>query len=430
MRYQAIPSTLFTENRHRFIEKLPPGALCILQSNDIPQTNADGTRAFVQNSNLFWLTGIDQEETILVLYPDSPLSERRVMLFIRQTNEHTAIWEGNKLTKDAATGVSGIEHIHWTSSFEPAFKKLMSETDLVFLSIDHHPGRSFGPFARNHRFVHWCKEEFPLHEYRNGAPIIQRLRAIKSAEEINLIRRACEITHSAFLAACRVIRPGIYEYEIEAEYVREILRHGARGFAYEPIIASGENSCILHYISNDQKCQDGDIILIDAAANYANYAADMTRTVPVSGRFSPRQRAVYNAVLRILREASSLLLTGTTPEEYHKAVEALADKELIDLGLISVDDIRIQTPQCPARSKYFLHRTTHYLGLDVHDAGDPYSPFEAGMVLTCEPGIYIREEGLGVRLENDILITRHGNKDLMAGVPLEAEEVESLIAHR
>lgn len=430
MRYQPIPSALFTENRRRFIEKLSPGALCVLQSNDIPQTNADGTRAFVQNSNLFWLTGIDQEETVLVLYPDSHLPERRMMLFVRQTSEHTAIWEGNKLSKEEAFAVSGIEQVHWTGSFESYFKKLMSETDLVFLSTDHHPGRNLGPHGRNHRFVNWCKEEFPLHHYHNAAPIIQKLRAIKSPEEINLIRRACEITHSAFLAACHVIRPGIYEYEIEAEYAREILRHGARGFAYEPIIASGEASCILHYVVNDRQCKDGEVILMDAAASYANYAADMTRIVPVSGRFSSRQRAVYDAVLRILREASSLLRIGMTPEEYHRAVEVLADKELVDLGLITPEDIRTQTVQRPARSKYFLHRTAHYLGLDVHDAGDPYSPFEVGMVLTCEPGIYIRDEGIGVRLENDILITPNGNEDLMSTVPIEAEEIESLISLR
>jgi Xaa-Pro aminopeptidase len=430
MRYQPIPSSLFIENRRRFIESLPPGVLAVFQANDIPQSNADGTRPFVQNSTLFWLTGIDQEETILIIFPDHPISERRVMLFIRTTNEHTIIWEGNKLSKDEATIISGIDDVHWIPSFEGMFKKLMSETDIVYLSTDHHHGRSLGPVSRNHRFVHWCKEEFPLHQYRNAAYIIQKLRVIKSPEEIVLIRRACEITHSAFLAACHSIHPGVYEYELEAEYAREIIRHGARGFAYEPIIASGEKSCILHYIANDRKCQSGEIILMDAGATYANYAADMTRVAPVSGYFSARQRAVYNAVLRILRTAISLLRAGTKPIDYHAAVEALADKELVDLGLITLEEIKSQSKQLPARSKYFLHRTTHYLGLDVHDAGDPHRHFEAGMVMTCEPGIYIREEDMGIRLENNILITVDGNEDLMSAVPIEAEEIESLIRRR
>ncbi len=430
MRHQPIPSSLFIANRRRFIEKLPPGAFAVFHSNDLSQTNADGTRAFVQNSNLFWLTGIDQEETILVLYPDSPIPERREMLFIRQTNEHTVIWEGNKLTKDEATLISGIEQVHWVPSFESLFKKLMAETDVVFLSTDQHPGRSLGPVSRNHRFVYWCKEEFPLHQYRNVTLIIQTLRAIKSPEEIVLIRRACEITHSAFLSACRVIHSGTYEYEIEAEYAREIIRNGARGFAYEPIIASGENSCILHYIANDRKCQNGDIILMDVGASYANYAADMTRSVPVNGRFTTRQRTVYDAVLRILRAGSALLRAGTKPSDYHAAVDSLADKELVDLGLISMEEINTQSPQRPARSNYFLHRTAHYLGLDVHDAGDPHGNFEAGMVLTCEPGIYIREENIGIRLENNILITQHGNTDFMSDVPIEPEEIESLILRR
>lgn len=428
MRYQPIPSSLFIDNRRRVVEQLPPGAIVVIHSNDIPQSNADGTRSFVQNSNLFWLTGIDQEDTTLVLYPDSPVPERREMVFVRQSNEHTVIWEGPKLSKEEASLISGIETVHWTSAFDPTFRRLMIESDLIYLNTDHHHGKASGPLNRNHRFVHLCQEEYPLHQYRNIAPVIHKLRAIKSAEEVALIRHACEITRDAFLAACRSIHPGVYEYEIEAEYAREIIRRGARGFAYEPIIASGENSCILHYISNDRQCANHDVVLMDVGASYANYAADMTRTVPVNGRFSARQRTVYEAVLKILREASSLMISGTTFGDYHKAVDALADKTLVDLGLISMEEIQNQSPQRPARSKYFLHRTAHYLGLDVHDAGDPYATFENGMVLTCEPGIYIREEGFGIRLENDILITRTGNEDLMADIPIESDDVEALIS--
>lgn len=427
MRYQSIPSSLFINNRRRVVDKLPAGAVVVIHSNDIPQSNADGTRSFIQNSNLFWLTGIDQEDTTLVLYPDSPIPERREMLFVRQSNEHTVIWEGTKLSKEEVTKISGIEGVHWTSAFDATFRRLMIESELMYLNTDHHHGKATGPLSRNHRFVHWCQEEFPLHQYRNVAPLIQTLRAIKSNEEIALIRRACAITHDAFLTACGVIHPGVYEYEIEAEYAREIIRQGARGFAYEPIIASGGNSCILHYISNDRQCANHDVVLMDVGASYANYAADMTRTVPVGGRFSARQRAVYHAVLQIFREASSLLIAGNTFAEYHDAVDALADKALVDLGLLSTQDIQTQSSQRPARSKYFLHRTAHYLGLDVHDAGDPHATFEAGMVLTCEPGIYIREEGFGIRLENDILITSTGNEDLMADIPIEPDDIEALI---
>lgn len=430
MRYQPIPSSLFINNRRRVVNNLPAGAVVIIHSNDVPQSNADGTRSFIQNSNLFWLTGIDQEDTTLVLYPDSPIAERREMLFVRQSNEHTIIWEGTKLSKDEATKISGIESVHWTSAFDATFRRLMNESELIYLNTDHHHGKVTGPLSRNNRFVHWCQEEFPLHQYRNVAPMIHSLRAVKSPEEIALIRRACEITHEAFLTACGVIHPGVYEYEIEAEYAREIIRRGARGFAYEPIIASGENSCILHYISNDRQCANHDIVLMDVGASYANYAADMTRTVPVSGRFSARQRAVYLAVLKIFREASTLLVAGTTFADYHHAVDALADNALVDLGLLRMQEIQSQSPQRPARSKYFLHRTAHYLGLDVHDVGDPHAVFEAGMILTCEPGIYIREEGFGIRLENDILITNTGNEDLMAAIPIEPDEVEALITKK
>lgn len=427
MRYQPIPSTLFVENRKRFTASLPPGSACMIHSNDVPQTNADGTRRFVQNSSLFWLTGIDQEETILILFPDAPATERREMLFVRPTNAHLAIWEGEKLTREDATEISGIDHVHWASSFDAMFRKVMSEAGQIWLFADHHPGRQHGPLSRNHRFALSCKEEYPLHQYHNAETILKPLRMIKSPEEITCIRQACDITHSAFLAACSAMRPGVYEYEIEAEIAREIIRRGAQGFAYEPIIASGTRSCILHYISNDHRCTDGDIVLMDIGANYANYAADLTRTVPVNGRFSARQRAVYDSVLQILRQACALMQPGMSQPEYHKAVETLADKELVNLGLITMADIRTQSSAQPARSKYFLHRTTHYLGLDVHDTGDPYAAFAPGMVLTCEPGIYIREEGIGVRLENDIVITPSGNEDLMASVPIEPEEIEALI---
>jgi len=399
----------------------------VFHSNDISQTNGDGTRAYIQNSNLFWLTGIDQEETTLVLFPENRNHDSRVILFIRQTDAHTRIWEGNKLTKEEATEISGITTIYWSSSFESVFRKLMSEIEVVCLLMERHPGKVHQPFGRNHRFALWCKKEFPLHQYRNADVLLQNLRVVKSTEEIALMRQSCHITHMAFVAACRAVRAGVYEYEIEAECLREIIRHGARGFAYEPIIASGEMSCILHYTSNDRQCQDGEVVLMDIGASYANYASDMTRTVPVNGRFTSRQRAVYDAVLRIMRQATELMRPGISFPEYHAAVDSFADKELVDLGLLSLKDLRSQTPESPARRTYFLHRTAHYLGLDVHDVGDPQGSFIPSMVLTCEPGIYIREESLGVRLENNILITADGNENLLAAVPIEADEIEFLI---
>jgi Xaa-Pro aminopeptidase len=429
MRYHPIPSALFIGNRRRFIETLPPGAFCVIHSNDVQPTNADGTRSFIQNSNLFWLTGIDQEETILLLFPDCPVPERREILFIRQTNEHIAIWEGNKLSKEIASEISGISRIQWTSSFDGIFKKCMSEASQVFLSLDQHAGKPPGPEGLSHRFANTCRKDYPLHEFRNAAALISALRMIKAPAEIDLMRRACEITARAFRQACTMIKPGVYEYEIEAEYAREILRDGARGFAYEPIIASGENSCILHYVLNDRKCNAGEIILMDVGASYANYAADMTRTVPVSGRFSKRQRDVYNAVLQIFKETSDLLRPGITLSQYHERVDEIADQVLVELGLISVQEIKRQDAAKPARNTYFLHRTSHFLGLDVHDCQDLQEPLKPGVALTCEPGIYIREEGLGIRLENDFVITEDGHEDLMSSVPLEADEIEALIQH-
>jgi Xaa-Pro aminopeptidase len=428
MRYDPIPSALFIENRKRFAEQLLPGALCILHSNDVAQTNGDGTRSFIQNSNLFWLTGIDQEETILLFFPDSPVSQRRTVLFIRKTSASLAIWEGNKLTKDEATEISGIAHVYWTISFESVLKRAMVETSMVFLCVDHHPGRTLGPLGKNHRFAQWCRTEYPLHTYHNADPLLGNLRMIKSSLEVALIRRACAITHKGFLEACKQIRPGKYEYEIEAEFARTFINNGSGRFAYEPIIASGARSCILHYTANDQVCGEGMVVLMDVGANYANYNADMTRTIPVNGTFTPRQRAVYQAVLDLFKRASALMKPGTALLDYHTSVESFADQALLELGLMSDEEFDDDALRKSIRSKYFLHRTAHFLGLDVHDTGDPNAILAPGTVLTCEPGIYIKEEGLGIRIENDLLITTTGNEDLMADIPLELDDIEALIS--
>lgn len=426
VRYSPIDPDLFILNRRRFVEKLPAGALCVFHSNDVFPANADGSLPFVQNSNLFWLTGIDQEETVCLLFPDAPNSEDREILFIRKTNEHIATWEGHKYSKEEARKISGIDHVRWLSSFKPMLKKLMSETDLVFLTTPNNAKQDLEIRDRNTRFALWCQETFPLHRYRNASPLIHDLRMIKSPAEIALIRHACNITGEAFRRVLKVVRPGIHEYEIEAEYAHGFISNRAR-FAYDPIVAAGENSCVLHYVQNNRKCEDGQIVLMDVGASYANYASDMTRTVPVNGRFTTRQRKVYDAVLCCLQEARNLLKPGVLPEKYDKAVEIIVEKELVDLGLISMQELKTQDPDRPLLRKYFMHRTSHSLGLDVHDAGDRHRPLEAGMVLTCEPGIYIRSEGIGVRLENDILITEDGYEDLMADIPIAAEEIEDLM---
>jgi Xaa-Pro aminopeptidase len=382
---------------------------------------------FKQNADLFYLTGVDQEETILLLYPDAKEAKYREIMFVRETNEHIAIWEGHKLTKEEATEVSGIRTVLWTSEFEKVFNTLMGDAEHLYLNTNEHPRAEVVVETRDARFIKWCQERYPLHSYRRLAPIMRDLRAVKSDIEIALIQKACKITEAGFRRVLRFVKPGVKEYEIEAEYAHEFLRHGSRGFAYTPIIASGANACVLHYIANDQVCQDGDLLLMDVGAEYANYASDMTRTIPVNGRFTPRQRQVYDAVLRVMRGAMDMLRPGNTLDEYHAAVGELMTKELVDLGLLTMDEVKNQNPEFPAYKKYFMHGTSHHLGLDVHDVGDKYRKFEPGMVFTCEPGIYIREEGLGIRLENDLVITENGLLDLMADIPLEAEEIEEIM---
>jgi Xaa-Pro aminopeptidase len=427
MKYERIDKRLFIENRRRLAERLLPNSIAVFNSNDIMPTSADGTMPFKQNADLFYLTGVDQEETILLLYPDAKEAKYREILFVRETNEHIAIWEGHKLTKEEATEVSGIRTVLWTSEFEKVFNTLMGDAEHLYLNTNEHPRAEVVVETRDARFIKWCQERYPLHSYRRLAPIMRDLRAVKSDIEIALIQKACKITEAGFRRVLRFVKPGVKEYEIEAEYAHEFLRHGSRGFAYTPIIASGANACVLHYIANDQVCQDGDLLLMDVGAEYANYASDMTRTIPVNGRFTPRQRQVYDAVLRVMRGAMDMLRPGNTLDEYHAAVGELMTKELVDLGLLTMDEVKNQNPEFPAYKKYFMHGTSHHLGLDVHDVGDKYRKFEPGMVFTCEPGIYIREEGLGIRLENDVVITENGLLDLMADIPLEAEEIEEIM---
>ncbi|HEY4653457.1 MAG TPA: aminopeptidase P family protein [Cyclobacteriaceae bacterium] len=429
MRYESIGKELFVLNRKRLLKELLPGSLAVLNANDILPTNSDGTMRFRQNSDLFYLTGVDQEETILVLCPDFPEKKYREVLFLRETNEAIATWEGRKLTREEARELTGVQTVVWTSEFPKLFNTMMvmGDVEYVYLNTNDHYRADTEVESRDARFIRWCREKYPLHKYERLAPLMHKLRVTKSKREIELMQRAVDITGKAFRRVLKFVTPGVMEYEIEAEYMHEFLRDGSRGFAYEPIIASGANSCVLHYIRNDQVCKDGDILLLDVGAEYANYNADLTRTIPVNGKFTRRQKEVYNAVLRVQRQAIKLLKPGVRYFEYHKEVQKIMESELIRLKLIAKKDIRNQDPAKPLFMKYYMHGTGHMLGLDVHDVGSMHHQVKAGMVWTVEPGIYIPDEGLGVRIENNVVITARGADDLMKNIPIEAEEIEELM---
>lgn len=429
MRYETIGADLFITNRKRLVKELKPESLAVFNANDIMPTNADGTMRFRQNNDLFYLTGVDQEETILVLFPDHPDKKFREVLFLRETSEHIAIWEGHKLTKEQAREQTGVETVLWVSEFQKVFHTMMTMAGArrVYLNTNEHYRADVLVESRDARFINWCKKQYPLHRYERLAPIMADLRAVKSKREIELLQRACDITEKGFRRVLKFVKPGVKEYEIEAEFMHEFLRHASMGFSYTPIVASGANSCVLHYIENSQACQEGDVLLLDVGAEYANYNADMTRTLPVSGTFTKRQKEVYNAVLRVQREAMKLLAPGALYYDYHREVQKITESELIKLKLIDKTDIKNQNPASPLFMKYFMHGTGHHLGLDVHDTANMYSKMKEGMVWTVEPGIYIREERMGIRLENNVVITKKGVHDLMKNIPIEADEIETLM---
>lgn len=428
MRYHPVKSELFTKNRSQFSASMSNGSMAIFCSNDQMPTNADGTMPFKQNSDLFWLSGIDQEESKLVLFPHCSDHRHREVLFLKETSELIAIWEGAKLSKDEALQVSGVSTVYWNSEFEKVFEKLMQEASLVYLNSNEHARATSKVETQTDRFNQWCKSKYPSKDYQKSAPILHQLRAIKHPIEIALLQHACNITEKGFRRVLDFVKPGTMEYEIEAEFMHEFLINRSKGFAYEPIIASGRNACVLHYIDNNNICKEGDLILMDVGAEYANYASDMTRCIPVNGRFTQRQKQVYNAVLKVMRQAAKLLRPGTLLSDYHKEVGLMMQSELIELGLLDNNDIKNQDPKTPAYRKYFMHGTSHFLGLDVHDVGLWDKPIEEGMVFTCEPGIYILEEKLGIRLENDLVVTKDEPLDLMKNIPIEVEEIEELMA--
>lgn len=427
MKYSSIKNTLFVDNRKNFIKELKPNSMALFVSNDILPTNADGSYGFVQNSDLFYLSGIDQEDTVLMLFPDVKDGKHKEVLFIKETSDLIAIWEGAKLTKDQAKEVSGIDHIYWHHEFEKVIKGFIFQAENIYLNSNEHTRRYIDMETAQARFNKSIIAQYPLHTIQRSAPIMHKIRAVKHPIEIELIQQACNITEKGFRRLLNFVKPGVTEYEIEAELIHEFVRNKSRGFAYGPIVASGKNACVLHYVENNKPCNNGDVLLLDVAAEYANYASDMTRAIPVNGKFTKRQKEVYNAVLRVMKAATKMLVVGNTFEKYNKAVGELMTEELLQLGLIKTDEVKNQNPAWPAYKKYFMHGTSHFMGLDVHDVGFFHEPMKAGNVFTCEPGIYILEENLGIRLENNILITPNGNDDLMKNIPLEADEIEELM---
>lgn len=425
MKYTRLPSAVFTKHRQRFMAKLKPNSIAVFNANDIYPISADSTLPFEQHRDLFYLTGIDQEETILILCPDAKDPKHREMVFVRETNAHIAVWEGHKLTKSEAAAVTGIDHVQWTTDFEASFLELAKQAENIYINTNEHYRAKVETQTREDRFIEWCKQQFPKKNYEKSNFILQGLRGVKDPEEIAHIQQACDITEKGFRRILGFVKPGVWEFEIEAEFSHEFLSNRSKGFAYTPIIASGANSNVLHYIENSQQCKAGELILMDVGAEYGNYASDMTRTIPVSGRFTPRQRAVYEAVLKVKDEATKLLIPGVLWKDYHVEVGKLMSSALVDLGLLAKKEI---SDNAEAYKKYFMHGTSHHLGLDTHDYGLLDEPMQANMVFTVEPGIYIPDEGFGIRLEDDVVVQATGTPvNLMSNIPIDPDEIEALM---
>ncbi len=425
MKYHRLQADVSSTPRPQFSSSMETTPLAVFNSNDIFPISADSTMPFEQHRDILHLSGVDQEESILVLFPDSSNPKYKEVLFLKETSELIAIWEGEKLDKKNAFEVSGIKTVYWLQDFPVIFKQMMSEADGIYLNTNEHLRAKTEVETREDRFIKKVKSDYPAHKTYKSAPIMHKIRSFKDPIEIELMQRACNITKAGINRLLKYIKPGVWEHHIEAELVHEFIMNSSKGFAYTPIIASGKNACVLHYIENNKECKDGDVILLDVGAEYANYASDLTRCIPVNGRFTDRQKEVYNAVLHVKKEAEKLLVPGVMMADYHKQVGHLMEEQLVNLKLISLDDIKNQNPDWPAYKKYFMHGTSHFIGLDTHDVGLWNEPIEAGMVFTCEPGIYIPEEGLGIRLEDDLVVQQSGSPfNLMSDIPLEVEEIE------
>jgi Xaa-Pro aminopeptidase len=428
MKYHKIDRKLFIRNRKNFSEKMIPNSLAVFNSNDIYPISADSTMPFEQHRDIFYLSGVDQEESILVLFPDCPKEKHREILFLKETNEHIAIWEGEKLTKEKAFETSGVKTVYWLQDLEKILFEIMTQCETVYINTNEHYRASVETETREDRFTTWLKNKYPAHNVAKSNPILQRLRSVKDSIELDLLQQACDITEKGFRRVLNFVKPNVWEYEIEAEFMHEFLRNRSKKFAYTPIIASGNNANVLHYIENNQQCKSGDLILMDVGAEYANYSSDMTRTIPVNGRFSDRQKAVYNAVNRVKDEATKMLIPGTIWEDYHVEVGKIMTSELLGLGLIDKADVQNEDAAWPAYKKYFMHGTSHHMGLDTHDYGLLVEPMQANMVFTVEPGIYIPDEGFGIRLEDDVVIQSSGEPfNLMRNIPIDPDEIEDLM---
>ena len=428
MKYPLTDNHLYIKNRQNFVEQMKPKSLAVFNSNDIYPISADSTMPFEQARDILYLSGVDQEESILVLCPDAPDAKHKEILFLRETNEQISVWEGQKLTKERAVEASGIKTVYWLSEFDKVFYEVMTQVDTIYFNTNEHYRANVETETREVRFIKTTKDKYPAHNCAKSNPILQRLRSVKDPIEIDLIQTACDITEKGFRRVLGFVKPGVWEFEIEAEYMHEFLNNRSKKFAYTPIVASGNNANVLHYIENNQQCKDGDLILMDVGAEYANYSSDMTRTIPVNGRFTPRQREVYDAVNRVKHEATKMLVPGAFWKEYHLEVGKVMTSELLDLGLIDKADIKNEDPDRPAYKKYFMHGTSHHMGLDTHDYGILWEPMQVGNVFTVEPGIYIPAEGFGIRLEDDVVIQKNGDPfNLMHNIPIEAEEIEDLM---
>lgn len=428
MKYTPIDQNLFIKNRKKFVAEMKKNSIAVFNSNDIYPVSADSTLPFAQHRDIFYLSGVDQEESILLLFPDAPYEHQREILFLKETSELIAIWEGEKLTKEKAFETSGIKSVIWLQDFPKTLKELMSFADTIYINTNEHYRATIETETREARFVKWWKDQYPAHQVAKSNPILQRLRSVKDQIELDLIQRACNITEKGFRRILPFVKPGVTEYEIEAEFIHEFVRNRSKGFAYTPIIASGNNANVLHYIENNQECKAGDLILFDVAAEYANYSSDMSRTIPVSGRYTERQKNVYNAVNRVKEEAQKMLIPGTDWKQYHEEVGKIMTSELLGLGLLDKADVQNEDPAWPAYKKYFMHGTSHHMGLDTHDYGILTEPMQANMVFTVEPGIYIPAEGFGIRLEDNLVIQESGAPlNLMANIPILLEEIEDLM---
>ncbi len=428
MKYDKINSELFKKNRKNFIAKMKPNSVAFFNSNDIYPVSADSTLPFEQQRDIFYLSGVDQEESVLMLTTNSEKTGYKEVLFLKETSPHIAVWEGPKLDKKQAYETSGIETVFWLDEMEKIIDDVMQNCETIYYNHNEHYRAKVEVETREERFNKWIESKFENKRKERSNPILQRLRSIKDPIEIKLIQRACDITEKGFRRVLNFVKDGVWEYEIEAEFIHEFLINRSKKFAYTPIIASGNNANILHYIENNKQCRDGELILMDVGAEYANYSSDMTRTIPVSGRYTQRQKDIYNAVLRVKNNATKMLVTGTDWKKYHIEVGKLMTSELLGLKLLDKSDIQNETKDKPAYKKYFMHGTSHHMGLDTHDYGLLDDPMAENMVFTVEPGIYLPDENFGVRLEDDVVIQKNGSPiNLMKDIPIEIEEIEDLM---